>query len=199
MIDLNVTFIKQSFEFDCWYASLRMLVKFRDGANAEPVAHPTAELAGMTQQSKRTAIREEAKRSGDHPMSYGVRKQVERHPKRGLNKDEFAGLAGYNGLAVPLMPPRDTNARTGGFTSDQLESLLRIHGPLWCALGYGHIVVLKGIDAQGRAVVHDPQGKADTLHAIGDFNNQLAWDVDCVMFLPAVPNAEAFNPNPAHQ
>jgi hypothetical protein len=194
VIDLNVPFIKQSFEFDCWYASLRMLVKFREGATAEPAGHPTAELAGMTRQSERTGIREEAKREKVNPGSYAVRSKLTPLPSRGLNEVEFDELAGYNGLTAPVLPPRDTQAKTGGWTSDQLESLLRIHGPLWCAFGYGHIAVLKGVDAQGQAIVHDPQGKADTPYPIANFNNLLTWRPNCVMFLPGLPNQEAINP-----
>ncbi len=194
MIDLNVPFVKQSFEFDCWYASLRMLVKFRYGAGAEPNGHPVAELAGMTQQSKRTDVRAQAVRQGIDPVTYTVRKKLALVPSRGLKSEEFDDLAGYNGLVAPKLPMRDTGTNTGGWTSDQLESLLRLHGPLWCAFGYGHITVLKGIDAQGRAIVHDPQGNADTPYPLDNFNNLLTWQPNCVMFLPDVPNQAAINP-----
>jgi len=102
MIDLNVPFIPQSFEFDCWFASLRMLVKFRDPA-AEPVAHPTAEWEGMRRQSQRTGVREQAVREGEHPGRYEVRKLLQTN--RGLKEEEFAALAGYNGLVSPKLPP----------------------------------------------------------------------------------------------
>ncbi len=194
VIDLEVPFLKQSYEFDCWFASLRMLVKFRDGANAEPVGHPTAELEGVTRQSKRTAVREKGKSEGLDPRSYAVRSKLELDPSRGLNADEFTQLAGYNGLAAPLLPPRDTRAATGGWTSDQLESLLRIHGPLWCAFGYGHIAVLKGIDTQGNAIVHDPQGKPDTPYSMNNFNRLLTWQPNSIMYLPDVPNKAAYDP-----
>ena len=194
VIDLNVPFNQQSFEFDCWYASLRMLVKFRDGVNAEPNGHPVAELAGMARQSERTGVREDTVRQQINPATYTVRKQLQLIPSRGLKQDEFDDLAGFNGLVAPKLPPRDVNAKTGGWTADQLESLLRLHGPLWCALGYGHIVVLKGINAHGQAVVHDPQGNANTPYDIPNFNNLLTWRQNSVMFLPNVPNADAINP-----
>ncbi|WP_216901694.1 papain-like cysteine protease family protein [Nocardia alni] len=186
MIDLNLPFIPQSFEFDCWYAALRMLVKFRDPA-AEPVAHPTAELEGMRAQSQRTGVREEAIRQGDHPASYWVRKQLA--PNRGLKQEEFQELAGYNGLVSPKLPPNPP-----GWTSDQLESLMRIHGPLWCAFGYGHIVVIKGINAAGQAIIHDPQGNANTLYPIANVNNLMVWEPNAIMFLPDVPNQNAIDP-----
>lgn len=191
MINLNVQFIPQTFEYDCWYASLRMLVKFRWGPNAEPVGHPMAAMEGMLQQSIRTAVREDAQRQGIHPSAYQVRKQLP--PSRGLRQDEFQQLAGYNGLAAPLLPPRyNQQAGTGGFSGNQLESLLRIHGPLWCALGYGHIVVAKGVDAQGNVIIHDPQGQANTPYPVNNFNNLLTWQPNCVMFLPSTPNPGAF-------
>ncbi|MGH3850252.1 MAG: papain-like cysteine protease family protein, partial [Pseudonocardiaceae bacterium] len=156
--------------------------------------HPTAEVEGVTRQSERTEIREDAKRQGAHPGSYGVRQKLKPFPSRGLKQDEFDQLAGHNGLTAPLLPPRDTKAATGGWTSAQLESLMRIHGPLWCAFGYGHIVVLKGIDDQGQAIVHDPQGKPDTPYPMGNFNNLLTWQPNGVMYLPAVPNQAAYDP-----
>lgn len=193
MFDLvNVPFIAQSFEFDCWYASLRMLVKFRWGPLAEPVGHPTASAKGMARQSVRTGIREQATRQGISPGSYGVRRELQLHPSRGLKLHEFQQLAGHNGLVAPMLPPRYHQATgAGGFTINQLESLLRIHGPLWCAWGYGHIVVAKGVNG-GDVLVHDPQGNANTPYPIANFNNLLTWGPNCVMFLPSIPNPAAF-------
>jgi hypothetical protein len=198
MFDLNVQFVRQTFEFDCWYASLRMLVKYRRGLNAEPVGHPEAELQGMLRDSQRTVVKEDARRQGIAVGSYGVRRQLQQRPPRGLAQAEFQELAGYNGLVAPNLPPPyvpppdGAVGGTGGFTSNQLESLMRIHGPLWCAFGYGHIVVAKGVDAQGDVLVHDPQAAANTVYPIANFNRLLTWQPNCVMFLPAIPNARAF-------
>jgi hypothetical protein len=135
MPDLNVPYIAQNFEFDCWYASLRMIVKFRNGPGAEPMGYETAELAGMTAQSSRDAKRVELVQSGMQPGSYGYRKELAKVPRRGLNANEFIPMAQRNGLVAPMMPGG------GGFTYNQYDGLLSVHGPLWCAVGYGHIVV----------------------------------------------------------
>jgi len=187
MPDLNVPYIAQNFEFDCWYASLRMIVKFRNGPGAEPMGYETAELAGMTAQSARDSKRIELVQSGLQSGSYGYRKELAKIPRRGLNANEFIPMAQRNGLVAPMMPGG------GGFTYNQYDGLLSVHGPLWCAVGYGHIVVLKGT-VLGGLLVHDPQGGANQPYPVANFNNLIAWDTpNSIMFLPGVPNAGAFN------
>ena len=184
MLLLNVPYLPQNFEFDCWYASLRMLVKYRHGPHVEPIGHPTAELEGMMRDSARSFIKENAIRNGLHPASYGIRKQLSAIAPRGLKQAEFTELAAYNGLVAPMLPtPYQSQTQTGGFSVWQLESLMRVHGPLWCAFGYGHIVVAKGIDMHDNVMVHDPQGQADELYPIQNFNSLLTWQPNCVMFL----------------
>lgn len=195
MVHLNVPFLQQSFEFDCWYASLRMLVKFRCGGNAEPLGYEPAETAGMMRQTLRDDIRRQAVSQGFHPAAYPVRKALSNHPPRGLNAVEFVSFAQRNGLVAPMLPPPFVPALgTGGWTVDRLETLLRIHGPFWCAFGYGHIVVLKGVDMHGNLLIHDPQAAAgDSPYTIQQFNTLLCWnEAKCMMFLPPVPNVAAF-------
>jgi len=190
MVDLNVQHIAQNFEFDCWYAALRMIVKFRYGANAEPVGLEVAEVSGMERQSLRDAMRRDMQQRGESPGAYANRRELGRVPPIGLRPDQFILLAQRNGLVSPLLPP--SPAHGGGFTYNQLETLLQLHGPLWCAFGYGHIVVLKGA-VMSTLLIHDPQGGANHAHTIAEFNNLLAWDTpDCIMFLPGTPNANAF-------
>ncbi len=195
MFDLAVPFIRQTAGFDCWYAALRMLVKFRHGPTAEPLGHPTAEYEGMIRQSAREAIKDQGPRGTGALSDRQVMEQLKLSPSRGLSQAEFDELAGYNGLAAPILPPYDGIAKTGGWTTARLEALLRVHGPLWCALGYRHIVVIKGIDAQDQVLVHDPQNDhPDEPYPVRNINNLLTWTANCVMYLPAIPNSAAVNP-----
>lgn len=195
MVNYNIPHIAQNFEFDCWYAALRMIVKFRNGNAAEPIGLEAAETAGMERQSLRDGMRNQMHARGENPGAYQNRRQLQQVPPIGLRPDQFTALAQRNGLVAPLLPPPP--AQGGGFTFERLDALLRVHGPLWCAFGYGHIVVLKGA-VQGPVVgtlyVHDPQGGANHPYTDAQFNNLLAWDVpNCLMFLPGTPNANAFN------
>jgi ABC-type bacteriocin/lantibiotic exporter with double-glycine peptidase domain len=192
MINLNVPYIAQNYEFDCWFAALRMIVKFRYGQNAEPVGHPAAALEGLSRQSKRDAIKARATAEGIAPGSYEYRQRLKLYPPRGINLAEFQQLAGHNGLVAPLLPQSYKTNQAAGWTGDRLETLLRLHGPIWCAFGYGHIVVLKGIAANGDTIVHNPQGNADEAYPIANFNNLLDWGPFCIMYMPATPNQSAF-------
>ncbi len=190
MFNLNVPYIRQSYEFDCWLAALRMVVKFRRGANAEPAVHPAAQ-AGQARQSLRDSIRQQAVADGLTPGSYDFRARLKPFPPRGLNLNEFQAMAGLNGLVSPLMPESYKSNQAAGWTSARLETLMRLHGPLWCAFGYGHIVVLKGVDANGDLLIHNPQGGPDEAYPIANFNNLLDWGPFCLMYMPAAPNAAA--------
>src|SRR5579864_8197912 len=126
MVDLNVVYIAQQYDFDCWYAALRMLVKFRVGPTAEPIGFEIAETEGMTQQSLRDNFRRQAVAQGLNPRAGAVQ-----YPPRGLNANEFVPFARRNGLVSPMLPPfYEDQTKTGGWTLPVLETLLRMHGPL---------------------------------------------------------------------
>ena len=186
MIDLAVQYIAQSYDFDCWHASLRMVYKFRHGNGAEPPGLLRVEQEGLARYNERAAVMRAAREQG---RNYAwTRRCLRDLPKRGLHLHEFEELAGAHGMVAPLMPLSCNEVQqSGGWTADRLEALLRIHGPIWCAFDYGHIVVLKGVTQDG-LLIHDPQGSADTPYAIENFNRLLSWGPFCLMYMPGQPN-----------
>lgn len=81
----KVPYIKQSYEFDCWYAALRMVVKtyFPD---AEPISLEDAEFEGMMSQSARDDIRATKK-------DMSRRRALKDNPPRGLKLAEIPEIA----------------------------------------------------------------------------------------------------------
>jgi len=64
------------------------------------------------------------------------------------------------------------------WTTDDLESLLRASGPIWCAgywptSGSGHVVVLTGA-GNGTVTYNDPAGRAGEVGTISWYNKKLA-------------------------
>ena len=86
----------------------------------------------------------------------------------GVQVEDFIKLA----KTVGMMPLPDQDS----YTEKKLEALLRANGPIWCAgfwFGFGHIVVLTGVDT-GKIFFNDPdQGKAKE-GTIAWFNEKLA-------------------------
>ncbi len=95
---------------------------------------------------------------------------------KGLTIPGFIKLAKSVGLMA--LPDEDS------FTSQKLEALLRTYGPIWCAgdwFGFGHIVVLTGVDG-GTIYFNDPdQGKAKE-GTLAWFNEKL-WKVKSRMMV----------------
>ncbi|WP_232664460.1 papain-like cysteine protease family protein [Pseudonocardia sp. TRM90224] len=172
-VNLKVPFIQQNGSFDCWHASLRMLFAFRDGPDGDVPGYPKVLEAGQ----RREAERKQVGVSGLDEI--GRRWALKKLPPMGLPASEFATLAKLNGLAPVDLPDRDV-----GFTSDQVADLVTAHGPLWCALGYFHVVVIKGVDAEGHILVHDPQGGPDKPYTVQGFNQNFAWTKNAIMYLP---------------
>ena|SRR5579864_4469885 len=111
MVDLNVDYIAQQYDFDCWYAALRMLVKFRVGPTAEPIGYEIAETEGMTQQSLRDNFRCQAVAHG-----LNARAGTVQYPPRGLNANEFVPSAQRTGLVHLCCPlsTKITRKQVGG-------------------------------------------------------------------------------------
>ncbi len=183
MIDLVVPYVEQESISECWHASLQMVVEFHRGPGAAFTGHPRVRLAGVERNAQRLAVAEQEERGEISPLQ--ERDQLAALPLRGLDDDEFAELAALNDLVAPPLPARGTAS------SAWVEGLLRAHGPLWCAITYrpgaprGHIVVLRGVDATGSVVLHDPQHGPDLTWGIGVFNERLLWKPNCLMHLRA--------------
>jgi len=192
VIDLKVPYVEQQHDYDCWLAALTMVVWYRRGNATAPVGHPAVLSAG----EKRHEERQEVERLHDLPADdpnkindWERKSRLKLLPWRGLNENEYVDLAQFNGLSAAPLPARDLFAKTGGWTSAQLDSALNDHGPLWCATSgagfYGHAVVVKGVNAQGQVIVHDPRAGENLVWELSRFNDWLTWTPHCVLYLPA--------------
>jgi ABC-type bacteriocin/lantibiotic exporter with double-glycine peptidase domain len=101
-------------------------------------------------------------------------------PNQGIGLADFVSLAQAEGLKSVLTP-------AGKLTAQQLEVLLRNHGPIWCAGkwdGVGHIVVLTGVDNQ-TVYINDPNpAKGARTETLSWFNAKLDRVPNCMMYMP---------------
>lgn len=152
-----VPYIPQVTKKECWYVAYKMIVAHRFGESAAFL---------LPEKIERMHARS-AYNSG-----------------MGLPVDEFSEFAESAGLVSPLSNTRAESVvvntipmqRTiGGYSSVQLEILLRNHGPLWISWKIfkgGHIIVLVGVDNQ-TVYYHDPQAGANCSQSLLQFNRNL--------------------------
>lgn len=97
----------------------------------------------------------------------------------GINIPDFVSLATAEGLKTVV------HAKVA-FTEDKLETILRRHGPIWCAGqwdGAPHIVVLTGI-SEGNVYINDPNPAVlRRVQTLAWFNTKLDMAVpNCMMY-----------------
>lgn len=177
MIDLPVNYIEQPENHLCWYTALKMIVEYRHGAGAEFVGHPVALEAGAAQARKRAEIQAGEAQNGVSATRTALRNE----PLRGLRDDETADLARFNGMQEPATP-------AGGWTSASIEQALRDHGPLWCGIQHSgastmHVVVVKGVNAAGKVLLHDPQNGPNLPWEVANFTKRLLGLPNTILYL----------------
>ncbi len=99
----------------------------------------------------------------------------------GINIPSFVALAKGEGMTAVRLPSKQ-------YTEQQLETILRNYGPVWCAGrwdGVPHIVVLTGVD-KGKVYINDPNpAKGKREETLEWFNQKLDSHVpNCMMFKP---------------
>jgi ABC-type bacteriocin/lantibiotic exporter with double-glycine peptidase domain len=98
----------------------------------------------------------------------------------GITPQEFVTLARNVGMAA--LPLKTTH------TDKDLFQYLSSNGPIWCAgywFGFGHIIVLTGVDA-GTVYFNDPDGGVAKEGTSQWFNAKLASAIDgCLMYKDA--------------
>lgn len=97
----------------------------------------------------------------------------------GINIPDFVTLAQAEGM-------KTVNHAKVAFSEAQLETILRKHGPIWCAGqwdGAPHIVVLTGI-SDGNVYINDPNpAKLKRTETLAWFNTKLDMAVpNCMMY-----------------
>ncbi len=76
------------------------------------------------------------------------------------------------------------------YSTEGLEQLLRLHGPLWVAgnwsQGDPHVVVITGIDSKGLIHVNDPAFHIEKVYTIEYFNANIGSTAENpIMYLPS--------------
>lgn len=147
-----------------------MLMKHHKGSDFEPVGHPKAVAEGQKVEERLQGL------LAGVTDRQGRRTIIGKNNPRGLAPGEFGELAAYNGLVIA--EPSDSS---GQWTVGQLRDLVAVHGPLWCALDVMHVVIVKGIAADGHILVDDPQKRPDMEFEIDGFNKMIYR----VLYFPA--------------
>lgn len=185
MIDIDVTWVGQETQSQCWYAALKMVVRHRRGADAVVAGHPTALQAGIDREKYRASI-------DTMDITEYAKKQLRKeNPLRGLDDNELPGLVDMNGLAAVVLPQWNEATQEGAWTDGTLEAELREHGPLWCSVAFpglstAHVIVVKGIDDKGNVIYLDPQIAGNLTWTMAKFNDCLQWGKYCMLYVPAV-------------
>jgi hypothetical protein len=120
-------------------------------------------------------------------MLYGFRKQSAVtldetfEDNKGLSAKAFVDLAEKAGL-------RTLPTVTVTYSTSWIESMLRNVGPLWVA-GYWdgapHIIVVAGVDGEGKIIVNDPARDVPRHESMSWFNERIAKDIPIpIMYLP---------------
>ena len=173
---IKVPDIRQSSDYTCWWASLRMVLAVREPGRAL-TGHPRALSKGWKRERKYLAEFERRRIRSPNSAHFMARKL---YPKVGLNDRQFSELAEGNGL-------RPVPTRLGDrWTPQELEGLLRHYGPLWCAInrgGSGHVVVVCGIDSTDQVEVMDPE-RGRVLWHIDMFNGLLSPSPHALLYAP---------------
>lgn len=121
-------------------------------------------------------------------MLYGFKRLACTHPlpdtwdnNQGIQPDEFIELARAIGLETL---PQVNQSYHWTF----LENSLNAYGPLWAAgqwNGPNHIVVITGVDFDGKVYVNDPAFPAPVQRNMGWFNEKIDKNVSIpLMYLP---------------
>lgn len=187
-----LTHLKQVTQYDCWHASLRMMTKWKNGNTSEPGGTHTDwlynqcragqngfnatfanSLGGKTSELDKYNATKTAKnvvqswaRTRALGSSGGTHKPFTTRP--GLTVSLLPSILSENKLRAvrggpTITPELDTGA-------DAIGTMLTNHGPLYCLVGFGHVVVVTGVD-DDELTVSDPLEDAPSkrgLKLIGD-------------------------------
>ncbi len=161
--------LQQMTQYDCWHASLRMMTKWKNGVNSEPSGTQTTWLylkcrdaqAGFDVSKQNALNRIAAPDEIDHHHAgIGAKKRVgewSKNQKLISNQRSFKPFTERPGLTLPLLPAILSENKLRAVrgksiiqelegTPAAIEQMLRDHGPLYCLVDFGHVVVVTGIN-----------------------------------------------------
>jgi ABC-type bacteriocin/lantibiotic exporter with double-glycine peptidase domain len=157
---IGVPRIKQDTAFSCWYASARMVLAcFEIGPRIGiPDAYEDSTNAGLSNA-----------RFGELAKAEGLRFLSD---LADLYFDETdTNAAKRLGLGL--------NAKTKGFTFQDLAKILNLFGPIWTMVERRHIVVVTGATDEGgsaNVLYNDPADGSSKTKRLDDFNTMIAWE-----------------------
>lgn len=177
-----VTRIAQVTQYDCWHATLRMILKWRSGAGTEPTGTHTLWLYqqcrmaqnGFDAEKRRLLPVGEVSEIDDYRANSSARERVAAWAQgrtlvtNGRNYSPFSTRPGLTRALLPtLLAENGLRAVCGPscirpeMTRDLagVEQMLRDHGPLYCLVDFGHVVAIVGTTADALEVL-DPLGDA---------------------------------------
>jgi hypothetical protein len=166
-----------------------MITKWKNGVHTEPAGTQTDWLLRMCHigQNGYNFSRQQALNGipipdeiDNHHAQVKAAKAVKEWSKKQKlisNDQKFKPFSGKPGLTISLLPSILSENRLRavlgtcplpelGDTAGAIEQMLRDHGPLYCLVGWGHVVVVVGITADNKLEVHDPQAHLPSIHGI---------------------------------
>lgn len=178
-VDPAVTHLQQVTQYDCWHASLRMMTKWKSGSL---ISEPEGTLIDWLYRKCRegqngyNAMKARALQDIDEPTDID-RHQAHRTATRAVsqwaaqqylvsNRKQFDPFSDRPGLTLSLLPTILAEAGLRAVrgiaikeelddSSEAIEQMLKDHGPLYCLVNFGHVVVVIGINGDSLNV-NDP-------------------------------------------
>jgi len=187
IVSPSVPYIPQITQYDCWHASLRMICKWRYTDQSEPVGTHTAWLYTKCREAQSrfntltaqhlSTIKDPDEINKHHANVYAKKNVTKWSIEQALlaNSKKFKPFSeGRPGLTRSLLPTilaeNKLRAVLGpacispemAATSAAVEEMLSSHGPLYCLVNFGHVVVIVGVDGDKLHVCDPLFGKGPT-------------------------------------
>lgn len=196
----SVTYHAQVTPYDCWHASLRMMVQWPKKSGTEPRGTTTHWLYVKCQEGRsgfeatRKRLFEQSKDAREKELlaeeseelrnmiverysfkasqeAKGVVKSWAKVQALTSNGQKFKPFSERPGLTLALLPAILAENGLRAVRGDKslhiveeladdassVEQMLKTHGPLYCLVDFGHVVVVVGIKDDESLLVYDPQ------------------------------------------
>jgi hypothetical protein len=174
--------LQQKTQYDCWHASLRMMTKWKNGVNSEPsgtqtnwLYHKCRDAQAGFNATKQKALGKTAEPDDFARRQAGIaaKKLVgdwSKAQKLTSNREPFKPFTERPGLTLALLPAILSENKLRAVRGESIiqelegtpaaiEQMLRDHGPLYCLVDFGHVIVISGIDGDSLQVCDPLQDK----------------------------------------
>jgi hypothetical protein len=176
-----VNLAAQITQYDCWRASLRMMCKWKNGGASEPSGTHTEWLYRKCREAQNGYNAERDRNLPPNPTKRDYREantvaagRVQAWSQRVELQSNGAAYSPFNsrpGLTLALLPTILAENKLWAVKGNMcirpelrdvrdVEGLLRAHGPLYCLVDYGHVVIVVGVvdgEEDAELQILDPQ------------------------------------------